>query len=240
VALQITGQSQPGIPTAAQKSGSPAALPTGWNGEQLQSDMLPRFSHLTQAGAVYSTGMQLTSISAATFTTADALSGTLGTAATATPIVGIWNPPSNSINAHILTLNLQIVVTALQATGCGGFVWVVFPPNNLITVASQAVPVNRKTFQPAGSLVRGLSGLALTGLANLGQFLGAAGVNGGAMLNLSTLQTAAGLLPPPSSAFEQIDGSIIVPPGGVLGLFCSDTPVAHSAAGSLTWAELPI
>lgn len=241
MALQITGQAQPGILQSSQKAGPPAAFPSGWNNELLISEILPRFSQLTQAGVVYSTGMQLTSIAAATFTTADALSATLGTAATSTPITGIWNPLSNSnVNCHILIANLQVVVTALQATGCGGFVWVGYNSQNAITVASQAIPVNRKTLAQSGSNVKGLSGLALTGLSTTGFLVGAAGVSGGIMLNLANLQTAAGAGTAGPPGFENIDGSIIVPPGGILGLFCSTTPVAHSAAASLTWAELPI
>ena len=31
---------------------------------------------------------------------------------------------------------------------------------------------------------------------------------------------------------KNLDGSIIVPPGGILGLFCSTTPVAYHRCGS--------
>lgn len=228
-----------GLFTAAQKGGTRRYLPSGWQNEPVFSELLPRTSRLNELGAIYSTGMQLTSISNATFTTATALSATQATAATATPIVGLWNKPTSGMNAHISKLSMQVVITALQATGCGGFVWVGYPGLNTITVASQAVPVSRKTYLAQGSQCAGLSGLALTGLSNLGVYLGVSGVNGGAMLNLSNLQTAVGLDTAGPPAFEQVDGDLIVPPGAVLGLFCSTTPVAHSAAASLTWAELP-
>jgi len=232
-------QALPGVYGSAQKSGEIGVLPSGWNGEPLNSQILPPFSHLCQAGVVYSTGMQVTSISNATFTTADALSATLGTAATATPIAGLYNPPGSGKNAHILRLNLQVVVTALQATGCGPLVWVGYPANNTITVASQLVPINRLNLQAKGSVCTGLSGLALTGLALLGNYIGCSGVSGGPLLTLSNLQTAVGLDTPMSPAVEMINGDMIVAPGCVLGLFCSTTPVAISAASGLTWAELP-
>lgn len=240
MALPITGQAQPGIPQFAQKAGAPAAVPTGWSTELLLSEILPRFSHLTQAGVVYSTGMQLTSINAATFTAATGLSATLGTAATATPIVGIWNPLANAnVNCHVLFADLQAVITALAQTGIGGLVWAVFQGQNAISVAGQAVPVNRKTLTASGSNVKGLSGLALTGLSSIGLLLQASALSGGALLNVTNTQTPAGFATAATPGVEQFDGSVIVPPGGILALFCGSTPVAHSAAASITWAELP-
>jgi hypothetical protein len=239
--LQVTGQAQPGILLASQKSGSGAAFPTGWNTEPLVSELLPRFSHLTQAGVVFSTGMQLTSINAATFTTADALSGTLATAATSTPIVALYNPLSNNnVNCHVLQAQMSVVVTALTATGCGGFVWVVYQGQNAITVGSQATPVSHKTLLAAGSNCKGLSGLALTGLTTTGVYLETSQLNGGNVINV-TETSVLGMVPLVSSmAVELIDGAIVVPPGGILGLFCSTTPVAHSATASMLWAELPV
>jgi hypothetical protein len=208
-------------------------------GEGIVSELNGRFFEQTYRGNMYSTGMQLTSISNATFTTADALSGTLATAATATPVVGIWNPMTSTINAAVLQATLGVVTTALTATGCGGFVWAVFTGNSAITVASQATPVNRRTLAPNGSQVKGLSGLALTGLVATGNFLAASSLGGGSVYNVSELATAAGFHTQQVSYTENIDGSIIVPPGGILGLFCSTTPVAQSAVSSITWEEVP-
>ena len=238
-AIQITGQALPGIFSSAQKAGPGAAIPTGWNTEPLESDLLPHFSHLTQAGVVYSAGMQLNSISNATFTTADGLSSTLATAATATPIIGLWNPLNSGVNAHVLGAVLAAVITAATATGCGGFIWAVFSNQGALTAANQQIPVNRKTFTQSGSQCKGVSGIALTGLTQTGFFLATSGLNGGAAANFSEVGTAVGFIPSAEPGFELLDGSIIVPPGGVLALFCSTTPVAHSAAGSITWAELP-
>ncbi len=213
----------------------------GRQGDLSVSELHGRFYEQTFRGNVYSTGMQLTSISNATFTTATALSATLGTAATATPIIGMWNP-TTATNAVILQATIAVVLTALQATGCGGFVWAVYTGNTAggITVASQALPVNRKTLLASGSSMKGLSGLALTGLASVGTFMAASSLGGGALYNASLLGTAAGFMTPSSQFTENIDGSIIVPPGGILGLFCATTPVAHSAAGSLMWEEVPV
>ena len=232
---------QVGPQAASAADGTNTSARAGRQQDLIASDLHGRFYEQTFRGNVFSTGMQLTSISNATFTTATGLSGTLGTAATATPIVGMWNP-TTSTNAVILQANLSVVITALQATGCGGFAWAVFTGNTAggITVGSQAVPVNRKTLLAAGSSMKGLSGLALTGLASVGSFLAASSLGGGALYNASLLGTAAGFMTPQVSFVENLDGSIIVPPGGVLALFCATTPVAHSAAASLIWEEVPV
>lgn len=209
-------------------------------------DAHARFQEAVMRGNVYSTGMQLTSISAATFTLANSLSATLATAAASTPIVGFWNPPYNQVNCVVWHAMAGIVITALQATGCGGFGWAVFPGQVNITVASQAIPVNNRTLLAAGSNVRGLSGLALTGLvatqgsAATGSFLRASSLNGGSNQTDAFLQTAVGALPSATSAVENIDGAIIIPPGGIIALYCSTTPVAHSAITGITWEEVPL
>jgi|GEM_PF-1332192 len=223
-----------------KQTGQNIPLGVGEFSEALVTELMARFYEQTYRGNTYSTGMQLTAINNATFTTADGLSGTLATAATSTPIIGIWNPPQSGVNAVILQATLAIVETALTATGPGAFVWAAYNNQSAITVASQAVPVNRKTLTAAGSQCKGLSGLALTGLTTVGAFLGASALCGGSVYNISSIATAAGFHTQQASETENIDGSIIVPPGGILALYCATTPVAHSAASGLVWAETAI
>ena len=208
-------------------------------GSLVVTDAHGRFFEPTSRGSMYSGGMQLTSIANATFTTADALSATLATAALTTPILGIWNPSTSKVNAVILQAIVESIITALQMTGPGGYVWVGYPGQvNPITTALN--PVNRLSYaSPGGAQCRNLAGVALTGLQNLGIFLGASGL-GNPALNLSTLQTAAGLMPANGVPVENIDGSLIVPPGGILALVASGTPVAISCAASLLWEEVPV
>lgn len=235
---------QVGPQVAASSDGTNPLFRQGRQQDVIVSELHGRFYEQTFRGNVYSTGMQLTSISNATFTTATGLSGTLGTAATATPIVGFWNPSSvaSGFNAVVLQASLGVVVTNATSTGCGGFIWAVFAGNTAggISVGSQATPVNRKTLLASGSQMKGLSGLALTGLAATGLFLSASSLGGGSAVNFSFVGTAVGDVTIGSQFTENIDGSIIVPPGGVLALFCSTTPVAHSAVSSVTWEEVPV
>ena len=56
-------------------------------------------------------------------------------------------------------------------------------------------------------------------------------------MQISGSQTVT-VAPASGNWVENFDGSLIVPPGAVLGLFSNTTPVAVSAAGTLLWAEV--
>jgi hypothetical protein len=203
------------------------------------SELHGRFYEQTYRGNIFSGGMQITSISNATFTTADALNSTLATAATSTPIIGLWNPLTSGVNAEILQATLNLAITVLTATPPGPLVWCVYLGQSAL-ISTALNPINRKTFaSPGGALCRNLAGVALTGLNNIGQFL-AASAFGTPLMDISETQTAAGFLTSTGTTVENIDGSIVVPPGGILGLFGSVTPIAISAAGSLLWGEVAV
>lgn len=211
--------------------GAPAPQRLDKNGAVVTSDAHGRFQEAALRGKLFSDGMTLTSINAATFTT-----GTLG--ATATPILGVWNPLNSGVNLAVLQARLQVVNTALQVTGPGAFMWATSYGNAAISTGN--APLNRATLQPFGSAAKGLAGVALTALTNNLVVREASGLSGGPMSNLSTLQTAAGLMPINLPAVDNIDGALVVPPGGVLALLVTSTPVAISAASALLWEELPL
>ena len=201
----------------------------GRSGEGIIQQLHGRFYEANFRGTLFSDGMGLTSINAATFT-----SGTLG--ATCTPIAGVWNPSTNTVNLVILQVALGVTLTALQATGAGPYVWASSVGNTALTLGN--APLNRKTQAAVGSNAKGLAGIALTGLTNNLVVRGAAALGGGAIYSASLLGTAAGFVPPMISNLDQIEGAIIVPPGGVLALLATTTPVAHSASSSLVWEEV--
>ena len=202
------------------------------SGSQRINDAHPRFMDANLRGALYSGGMALTSINNVTFTSA-----TLG--ATCTPIAGIWNPSTSPVNCVIIGANLGVTVTAATATGAGPYVWATSIGNNVITTGS--IPLNRKTLALAGSYAKHFPGVALTGLTNNLVVAGAAAVSGGQLQGFSFVATAAGSPAPlPPSNFDPVDGSWIVPPGGVFALLATTTPVAHSAVSTLVWEEVPI
>ena len=190
-----------------------------------------RFQEAALRNNLYSGGMTLTSIANVTFTT-----GTLGP--TATPIVGIWNPVGSGRNAVILQAKLQAIITALQVTGGGAFMWCYSTGNGAISTGN--TPLSRLTMTKGGSVCKDMSGIALTGLTNNLTIGEASGLQGGPNSNVSVLQTAASLMPSGFTAIDNLDAGWVVPPGGVLALLSTSTPVAVSAATALLWEEVSL
>lgn len=213
----------------------------GNQGDAVVSELHGRFYEQNYQGNQFSVGITATAITAATFTTADGLSATLATAATSTPILGIWNPSSSTVNLVILQAILSGFITASTVTGTGGLIWAVYTGNSNITVANQQAPLNNKTLAASGSQAKGLNTIALTGLSNVGTYLRASSLIAGPATGYSQVGTAVGF---PSEgagpSVENIDGSIIIPPGGILALYGTVTPVAISVAGGLVWEEVAI
>jgi hypothetical protein len=107
-------------------------------------------------------------------------------------------------------------------------------------ISTGTVPINAKSLSSSGSFCKVFGGAALTGMTGTLAALCGSVLGGGAAYNASLLATAAGFMTQALPTVENIDGSIIVPPGGVLALLCNTTPVAHSAVSGLTWEEVPI
>jgi hypothetical protein len=200
-------------------------------GETIVSELHGRFFEQNLRLALFSGGMGLTSISNVTFTT-----GTLG--ATCTPIAGVWNPLTSQVNLVILQAMLGITVTALQATGAAPFAWAGSFSNAALTLGG--TPINRRTLQAGPSATKNMAGVALTGLTNNLVVFGASSLGGGSYSNAAFLATAVGPQAQQVSFVENLDGQYIVPPGGVLALLATTTPVAHSAASMLLWEEVPV
>lgn len=201
------------------------------------SELHGRFFEQTYRGNVFAAPLTLTAINAATFTSAT-------TGATATPILGIYNPLNSGVNLSILQAKLSAILTALTATGGAPFVWMGSAGNNAVSTGT--APLNAKTLASTsggvngtGSQAKNVSGLALTGLTNVLALLEGSSLSGGVPMNVSQIYTVAGI-PWHVASIENIDGSLIVPPGGVLALMATTTPVAHSAVGSLVYEEVPI
>jgi hypothetical protein len=211
--------------------GTEAPVRMGKTAELVFTELHGRFYEQTVRGAVFSGGMGLTSISNATYTVG-------GIGATTTPVAGVYNPSTSSVNVVVLQAVLSVVMTALQATGPGGFVWATSIANPAISTG--AVPFNRRTLAASGSQAKDMTNVALTGITNNVAVRGASALGGGSAYNIALLGTAAGFLTEQVAAVENLDGGIIVPPGGILTLLATTTPVAHSAASMLLWEEVPV
>lgn len=203
----------------------------GRQGDLIVSELHGRFYEQNFRGKLFSGGMALTSISAATFTT-----GTLGV--TCTPIIGVWNPLSNSVNLVILQAYLNVIVTAATNTGPGGFSWATGTAESAISTGT--TPFSRSTLLAAGSSAKDMCGIALTGKAANLVVRTASGLGGGSLANFSFVGTAVGQVTGGVGQTENLDGSFIVPPGGVLALLSNTQAVAHSAVAGLLWEEVPV
>lgn len=228
MALPVTGQVGE-VNLAGGTATSP--LRQGNQGDGIASELNGRFYEQNTRGRTFSGGMSTTAINAATFTSA-----TLG--ATCTPIAGIWNPIGSGLNAQILQAVLTIALTVAGAvTGGGPYVWAVSAGNSLAIPTTGLKPWNRKTLQQNGSVMFNMAGVALTGLTNNLTVIGASALGGGSAYNVTATDTGFAATMPGFA--ENLDGQFIVPPGGILALLATTTPVGHSAASNLLWDEVP-
>lgn len=224
-------QGQVGVQLNADGASPIQGFRQGKQGELVASELHGRFYEQTYRGNAFSGGMSLTSLAAATFTSA-----TLG--ATCTPIAGLWNPLTSGVNVVLLQAVLSAIITALQNTGGAPYVWAQSASNGAISTG--AVPWKRNTSQQAGSVVKNMAGVALTGLTNNLVVAHASALGGGNLYNIASLGTAAGFQTAHAASVENFDGGWIIPPGGVIALLATTTPVALSAASALVWEEVPV
>lgn len=203
----------------------------GISAAQRTTDAHARFMEAAISGRLFSAGMTLTSISNVTFTT-----GTLG--ATCTPIIGVWNPMNSGKNVILLQARLQMVTTALATpTGPGGLVWATSV--NQAAISTGITPLNRASLAASGSIAKGYANTALTNLSGNLVVQEASGFST-YPTNVTAAETAAGFMPAAPGGIEVLDGGFVIPPGGVIALLATTTPVAISATSSILWEEVPI
>jgi len=210
--------------------GSEAKIRQGKSAEAIVQELHGRFYEQTKRGNVFSDGVGLTAINNATYTVA-----TLG--ATVTPIVGLYNPSNSGVDCVLIEASLAVVMTALAATGPGGFSWAASVGNAAVSTGN--APLNRALLTQGGSKARGLVNVAPTGLTNNLVVRFGSSLMGGSGENTTFTATAVAMQTQALGAKELFDGSVIVPPGGVIALLASTTPVAHSVVSALVWEEVP-
>lgn len=201
----------------------------GQQGDLIVSELHGRFYEANYRGNVYFGGHgSLIALSANTITLT----------ATTTPILGVWNPANNTNNLVMLQASLNVVANNLTSgAGPGVFVWAISNSNGAISTGSN--PFNAKTLLASGSSARTFSGnVALTGLTNNLVVVAGSTLPSPSGLTYTTLASTA--LLPSYAGTENFDGALIVPPGGVLALLNTTSSTVFSAAGRLTWEEVPV
>jgi hypothetical protein len=221
-----------GQPTnVSMGAGTPFNLRGGQMSDLITSQLQGRFYENVYRGNVFCTGTATVVVLASTHAIGNLT-------VTGTPIVGVWNPTTSPVNLSILQATLNVTMTSTTATGPGPFYWGVSVGNAGFTLGT--APYSKKTLTATGSFAKGFFGAALTGITNNLVVMCGSALGGGSAQSASFIATAVGMQPQAIGSVENIDGSIIVPPGGLLSLMCAVTPVAHSVSSSLTWAEVPI
>ena len=213
-------------PQSAQSlgAGTPGNLRLGQMNDVIVSELHGKWYESVYRGNMYSVGMTVTALSAGTITL---------TAAT-TPIIGIWNPSTSTVNCILAKAKLQIATASTSAVVPGGWMWASSTGNTAITTG--LTPLNRKTLAQAGSQAKGFNiSTALTGLTNNLVLQFAAG--------FGTLVTAQGSTATPifsGDCIEEFDGSVIVAPGSCFCLLNTNSTTTISVASMLLWEEVPI
>jgi hypothetical protein len=208
-------------------------LRQGRMGALVTADGHGRFFEMASRGNMYSTGSGNTALSANTITLT----------ATSTPILGLWNPLTSGVNVLVLQAALGTYANTLTApVPPGPFLWASSVGNSAISTGAQ--PLNRKTLIASGSSVKAFAGgVALTGLTNnLTVFEAADLPQLSSLTNAGTITAQTTTSNATAGAFgvQNFDGSLVIPPGGVLSLVNTNSTTTYSVAGRLLWEEVPV
>jgi hypothetical protein len=144
-------------------------------------------------------------------------------ASTGRGLLGIINPLGSGKNAVILKIGMSTV----SGTPGGPFYIDVSASPSGATLAGTA-PTNNLTLNASGSAMRGVAAAvpAQTAVAVMLRPLGGP----------AAVAAGAG----PYQVDEFIDGSIVVPPGGMLVISAHATGTSHVVSGYMTWEEVAI
>lgn len=223
IVQNIVGQPSAGASNAVLNGRS------GQLGDMIVSQLHPRYYESNYRSNIYFGGHgSLIALSANTITLT----------ATTTPIIGVWNPSSNTNNLVLTTASLQVVANNLTSgAGPGVFVWAISNSNGAISTGSN--PFNAKTLLQSGSSAKFFAGnVALTGLTNNLAIVRGAAFSSPSGLTYTTLASTA--LLPSYGGTENFEGSLIIPPGSVLALLNTTSSTVFSAVASITWEEVPV
>jgi hypothetical protein len=221
-------RTKPGVVTA--QDGTYPELRGGRKGGLVSQDVGGRYEEAAYRNAVYS-------ISTGGAGQAQAAANLFSTAiATFQPIVGVYNPSNSPVRLSVLKAWVGISAYPASATITGAFMWVVSSGQNSITQAG-TVPVSNSTFKQQGSQAVGLVNQALTGATGSLLVLRPMAAT---LPNAAQISTLAGDTPGFSIYEEQTEGSIIVPPAGVLGIANGITGTTSTFVAGMMWEEIPL
>jgi len=211
-------------------SGVQANARQGQLGEMIVSELHGKYYEAAYRGNLFSGGTTIAALSANTITLT----------ATTTPILGVWNPTTSTVNLVLSQMSLAVVTNNFTSgAGPGAFVWAASTGNGAITTGSN--PWNRKTLTTAGSQAKyfPLSGAtALTAITNNLVIGGGIPMPSPSALTYGTLVST--VMQPSFAINWDINGALVVPPGGVFAILNTTSCTVFSVFGELIWEEIPI
>jgi hypothetical protein len=206
--------------------GAAEFLRLGKGGDLIVQELHGRFFEQAFRGALFSAGSGVTPLSA----------NTISLTSSTTPIVGVYNPSTSTVNLVILQIAVSVYANTLTTpVGPGALVLASSVGNTAVTTG--AAPFNRKTLASSGAQAKAFNGgVALTGLTNnLVVFDGLEIPTQGPVTYSTTTAMQLG-----GASVVNVDGSIIVPPGGVLALLNTTSTTTMSAVSRMLWEEVII
>jgi len=157
-----------------------------------------------------------------------------GVTATAKPVIGVWNDVGTGKDLVITRATVVATTIGDTAVAPGGFTWYKDTAETVISTGS--TPVNCSTLASSGSVAKAFAmSTALTGLVGSLAILRPSPIT---ILNAAGPGTA--ITQPQGVSVDEVDGDIIVPPGGVLALLGMLSTTTVSLSVSITWAEVNI
>ena len=236
--MLIQGQVGPSSPQSLSAGTNPTVR-IGQLGDVVVSELHGRFYEQAYRGNFFRTGTTAVVAGTANHGTTNGLSATLATAAAGTPMLGVWNPPTSTVNLVLTQAVLEAYMnTVTTPVPFAALVWAVSQGNGAITTG--LTPWNSKTLTQVGSQAKAFAGAtALTGLTNILTAIEVADfAAGGSSITYGTIANTA--VAPPMIGIQNFDGQIIVPPGAVFGLYNTAATTTFSFTGRLLWEEVPL
>lgn len=152
--------------------------------------------------------------------------------------LGLWNPPGSGKLLSLCRVNIGLNAIASTAIACFGFSWV----NNVASLVGTAAPISAATAitatrgpcmcgpsggSSAGSVATVVSAFTVTAAMTWGRALSLSALTG-----ITTVQVGIVL-------GEDIDGTLVVPPGTMLAL-TTNVLSGYTAVGTIIWEEIPL
>lgn len=146
------------------------------------------------------------------------------TAATGTPIVGLYNPTNSAKSLAIL----KIGISSISGTPGGPFYIDLIAANAGITNFNATNPMSNSTAATAGSIAKNLTNTAITG--------GLVGITLRPLGGPAAIAAGAGMY----NIDEEVAGAIIIKPGMAIAITCHAAGTTHIVSGYITYEEVDL